>query len=88
MFYFLGREIQQKGHEVFICKQKYATQILIKLKMEECKSTTNPMKQKQKIFKDDGAENVDEGLYRSLIGYLMYLTATRLNILYAVSLLS
>jgi len=76
MFYFLGMEIQQKGHEVFICQQKYAKEILIKFKMEECKSTTTPMSQKEKFCKDDGAEKVDEGLYRSLIGCLMYLTAT------------
>ncbi|XP_049392922.1 uncharacterized protein LOC125857337 [Solanum stenotomum] len=56
--------------------------------MEECKSTTTPMNQKEKFCKDDGAEKVDEGLYRSLIGFLMYLTATRPDIPYAVSLLS
>lgn len=88
MFYFLGMEIQQKGQEIFICQQKYAKEILIKFKMEECKSTTTPMNQKEKFCKEDGAEKVDEGLYRSLIGCLMYLTATRPNILYAVSLLS
>ncbi|XP_049406123.1 uncharacterized protein LOC125869718 [Solanum stenotomum] len=54
--------------------------------MEECKSTT-PMNQKEKFFREDGAEKVDEGLYRSLIGCLMYLTTTRPNILYTVSLL-
>lgn len=88
MFYFLGMEIQQKGHEIFICQQKYAKEILIKFKMEECKSTTTPMNQKEKFCKEDGAKKVDEGLYRSLIGCLMYLTATRPDILYVVSLLS
>ncbi|KAL0536061.1 hypothetical protein IC582_024993 [Cucumis melo] len=41
-----------------------------------------------KKFKMDGADKVDEGYFRSLIGCLMYLTATRPDILNAVSILS
>ena len=44
--------------------------------------------QKEKLCKEDGAEKVDEELYRSMIGCLMYLPATRLDIMYVVSLLS
>ncbi|CAJ2646886.1 unnamed protein product [Trifolium pratense] len=46
------------------------------------------MNQKEKFCKEDGAEKVDEMLHRSLIGCLMYLSATRPDILHAVSLLS
>jgi len=46
------------------------------------------MNQKEKLSKDDGFDNVDEGHYRSLIGCLMYLTATRPDIMFAISLLS
>nr|KYP62302.1 hypothetical protein KK1_016829 [Cajanus cajan] len=46
------------------------------------------MNQKEKFSIEDGAEKVDENLYRSLIGCLMNLTATRPDITYAVSLLS
>ncbi|XP_034695665.1 uncharacterized mitochondrial protein AtMg00810-like [Vitis riparia] len=56
--------------------------------MEECKPTSTPMNQKEKFCKEDGAEKVDEGLYRSMIGCLMYLTATRPDIMHVVSLLS
>jgi hypothetical protein len=56
--------------------------------MEECKSMTTPMNVKEKFCKDDGADKVDEAIYRSLIGCLMYLTATRPDIMHAVSLLS
>ena len=42
--------------------------------MEECKPTATPMNQKEKFYKEDGVEKVDERLYRSLIGCLMYLT--------------
>ncbi|XP_057965337.1 uncharacterized mitochondrial protein AtMg00810-like [Malania oleifera] len=56
--------------------------------MEECKPTATPMNQKEKFCREDRAENVDEKLYRSLIGYFMYLNATRLDIMHAVSLIS
>ena len=56
--------------------------------MEECKPTATPMNQKNKFCKEDGAKKVDERLYRSLIGCLMCLTATRPDIMHAVSLLS
>ena len=46
------------------------------------------MNQNEKFNKEDGAGKVDEGLYRSLIGCLMYLIATRPNIVFVVSLLS
>ncbi|RVW24361.1 Copia protein [Vitis vinifera] len=56
--------------------------------MEECKPTSTPMNQKKKFCKEDGAEKADEGLFRSMIGCLMYLTSTRPDIMYVVSLLS
>jgi hypothetical protein len=56
--------------------------------MEECRSTTTPMNQKEKFCKEDGAAKIDEALYRTLIGCLMYLTATRLDIMNATSILS
>nr|KYP73998.1 hypothetical protein KK1_006666 [Cajanus cajan] len=46
------------------------------------------MNQKEKLSKEDGVNKIDEGYYRSLIGCLMYLTATRPDILFVVSLLS
>ncbi|KAJ8773161.1 hypothetical protein K2173_028338 [Erythroxylum novogranatense] len=56
--------------------------------MEECKAVATPMNQKKKLSKGDGTEKVDEGYYRSLVGCLMYLIATRPDILFAVNLLS
>ena len=62
--------------------------ILKKFRMEECKPTSTPMNQKEKFCKEDGAEKADEGLFRSMIRCLMSLTAKRLDIMYAISLLS
>ncbi|KAL0408197.1 UNVERIFIED_CONTAM: Copia protein [Sesamum radiatum] len=88
MSYFLGMEIKQGQSEVFIYQKKYAKEILKKFQMEECKAASTPMNQKEKLSKEDGADKVDEGYFRSLIGCLMYLTATRPDILSVVSVLS
>ena len=88
MSYFLGMEVQQNQRGIFICQQKYAKEILKKFKMEERKSMTTSMNLKEKFCKEDGADKVDDAIYRSLIGCLMYLTATKPDIMHVVSLLS
>ena len=88
MSYFLGMEVKQSNDGIFICQQKYAKEILKKFHMESCKSTSTPMNLKEKFSKNDRTNKVDEGQYRSLIGCLIYLTATRLDIAFVVSSLS
>ncbi|XP_020272094.1 uncharacterized protein LOC109847266 [Asparagus officinalis] len=88
MSYFLGMEIKQAQNEIFICQRKYLKAILKRFGMEECKSVSTPMGNKEKLQKNDGADPADEGLYRSSIGCLMYLTATRSDIMFPESVLS
>ena len=56
--------------------------------MEDCKEMNTPMNQKEKLNKNDRAEKVEETYFRGLVGCLMYLTVTRPDILYVVSILS
>ena len=88
MTYFLGMEVQQNQHGIFICQKKYAREILRKFQMDECKAMSTPMNPKERLCKQDGTSQVDEGYFRSLISCLMYLSATRPDIQFAVSLLS
>ncbi|XP_016690648.1 uncharacterized protein [Gossypium hirsutum] len=88
MSYFLDIEIKQNQNEVFICQRKYAKEILRKFHMEDCKAMSTPMNQKEKLIKDDGSAKVIEAEFRSLVGCLMYLAATRPDILNDVSILS
>jgi len=88
MSFFLGMEIKQDEYEVFICQKKYAKEILKKFKFGKCKEANSPMNQKEKLCKEDGADKINEGYFRSLIGCLIYLTATCLDILNVVSILS
>jgi len=60
MTFFLGMEIMQDEHEVFICQKKYAKEILKKFKLEECKEMSTPMNQKEKLCKEDGTDKIDQ----------------------------
>lgn len=88
MAFFLGMEVNQIPGEIFICQKKYVREILKRFRMEECKSIATPMNQKEKLSRSDGSALADNAFYRSLVGCLMYLTATRPDILFPVSVLS
>lgn len=88
MHYFLGIEVSQRKNGIFISQKKYIEELLKKFKMCGCKPVATPLVANEKLQKDDGSPKVDASLYRSLIGSLLYLTATRPDIMYATSLLS
>jgi hypothetical protein len=43
MKYFLGIEVEQSAHGIFVCQQKYATNILKRFRMDTCKPTKTPI---------------------------------------------
>ncbi|KAK4395665.1 Retrovirus-related Pol polyprotein from transposon RE2 [Sesamum angolense] len=88
MHFFLGIEINQEKEGIFICQRKYKETLLKKFKMESCKTITTPLVTGEKYQKEDGSQKVDGSMYRSLIGSLLYLTATRPDIMFATSLIS
>ncbi|KAA0053129.1 integrase [Cucumis melo var. makuwa] len=81
--YFLGIEVNQNEGEIVISQQKYAHDLLKKFQMENASPCNTPMDANLKLCKDNIGEAVDPSLYRSLVGSLMYLTATRPDILFA-----
>ncbi|KAL0379240.1 UNVERIFIED_CONTAM: Retrovirus-related Pol polyprotein from transposon RE1 [Sesamum radiatum] len=83
MHFFLGIEINQEKEGIFICQKKYTETLLKKFKMESCKTVTTPLVIGEKYKKEDGSRKVDGSIYRSLIGSLLYLTATRPDIMFA-----
>ncbi|XP_052479548.1 uncharacterized mitochondrial protein AtMg00810-like [Gossypium raimondii] len=88
MTYFLGIEIKQGSDGIFISQQTFASKVLEKFCMQKCKSVTTPVALGEKLSSTSEHDRVDEKAYRSLIGCLLYLTATRPDIVYAISLLS
>ncbi|KAJ9678984.1 hypothetical protein PVL29_021029 [Vitis rotundifolia] len=88
MNYFLGMEIYQCSSGIFISQRKYTVDILKKFKLESCKEVATPLAQNEKISKNDGEKLEEPFAYRSLVGNLLYLTATRPNLMFPTSLLS
>jgi len=88
MYYFLGIEVVQLSDGVFISHKKYALEILDRFKMKNCNSVSTPTDLSLKLIKDDARKKMNATLYKQMVGSLMYLTSTRLDIMYVVSLIS
>ncbi|GJV27880.1 putative ribonuclease H-like domain-containing protein [Tanacetum coccineum] len=82
--FFLGLRVKQKEDGIFISQDKYVTEILKKFGFSDVKTTSTPMETHKPLLKDADGEDVDEHLYRSMIGSLMYLTSSRPDIMFAV----
>ncbi|GKA63743.1 putative ribonuclease H-like domain-containing protein [Tanacetum coccineum] len=82
--FFLGLQVKQSQEGIFISQDKYVAEILKKFDFVSVKSAITPMETKAPLAQDEGGPDVDLHLYRSMIGCLMYLTASRPDIMYAV----
>jgi hypothetical protein len=69
---------------IFISQSKYAKNIVKKFGMESASHKRIPAATHLKLSKDEKGVNVDQSLYRSMIGSLLYLTASRPDISFAV----
>ena len=86
--YFLGLQVHQNKSGIFLSQQKYAGEMLKKFQMEDCKPVGTPMVTGCKLSKEEKSPKVDQTLYRSMIGSLLYLTASRPDILQSVCLVA
>jgi hypothetical protein len=84
--FFLGLQIKQSKQEKFVHQAKYTKDIVRKFKMEDSKAMVTPMSTTTALDVDDEGEHVDQKEYQSMIGSLLYLTATRLDIKFSVCL--
>ncbi|GKC28775.1 hypothetical protein Tco_1036069, partial [Tanacetum coccineum] len=75
---------QQKKDGIFISQDKYVAEVLKKFDFATMKTVSTPMELNKALIKDEEADSMDVHLYRSMIGSLMYLTASRPNIMFAV----
>ncbi|GKV50593.1 hypothetical protein SLEP1_g57296 [Rubroshorea leprosula] len=88
LHYFLGLEVVQSDSGIFVCQKKYVQEVLDRFQMKNCNSVTTPVDKGVKLVKDPGGRSVDSKLYKQIVGSLMYLTATRPDIMHGVSLIS
>ena len=86
--YFLGIEIAQSSSGVVLSQRKYALDILEETGMLDCKPVDTPMDPNVKLIPRQGEPLGDPGRYRRLVGKLNYLTITRPNISFPVSIVS
>ena len=86
--YFLGIEIAQSSSGVVLSQRKYALDILEETGMLDCKPVDTPMDPNVKLVPGQGESFGDPGRYRRLVGKLNYLTITRPDISFPVSVVS
>nr|GEV14378.1 hypothetical protein [Tanacetum cinerariifolium] len=82
--FFLGLQVKQKKDGIFISQDKYIAEILRKFGLTEGKSASTSIDTEKPLLKDPDGEDVDVHTYKSMIGSLMYLTTSRLDIMFAV----
>ena len=82
--YFLGLQIKQTRNDIFINQAKYCKELLKKFGMESAKEISTPMGTGCYLDKDEGGKPIDPSKYRGIIGSLLYLTASRPDIMFSV----
>nr|GFB37147.1 retrovirus-related Pol polyprotein from transposon TNT 1-94 [Tanacetum cinerariifolium] len=82
--FFLGLQVKPKEDRIFTSQDKYVAEVLRKFNFSDVKFASNPMDMEKTLVKDADGDDVDVHLYKSMIGSLMYLTASRPDIMYAV----
>ncbi|GJR54620.1 putative ribonuclease H-like domain-containing protein [Tanacetum coccineum] len=80
---FLGLQVKQKEYGIFISQDKYVAEILKKFDFVHVKTASTAIETQKPLVKDEEASDVDVHLYRSMIGSLMYLTASWPDIMFA-----
>jgi hypothetical protein len=81
--FFLGLQVKQSSEGIFINQAKYIQDLLKKYKLAEVSPMRTPMATGLKLHKDLSGVSVECKLYRGMIGSLLYLTASRPDIMFA-----
>src|SRR5438034_2119181 len=82
--FFLGFQIKQLKEGTFLCQTKYIANMLKKFDMEGAKPIKTPMATNGHLYLNQEGKSVDQNVYRSMIGSLLYLCASRPDIMLSV----
>jgi hypothetical protein len=82
--FFLGFQVKQMKDGNFVSQEKYTKDLLKRFNMEKYKPIKTPMPTNGHLDLDERGNPVDQTLYRSMIGSLLYLTASRPDIMFSV----
>jgi hypothetical protein len=86
--FFLRLQVSQLDKGIFISQTKCIKEMLKKFQMEDCKPMITPMIIGCKLSKDDESLEVNQTMYRSMIGSLLYAKTTRPDIVQVVGLMA
>jgi hypothetical protein len=78
--FFLGIQAKQMKKSTFMHQAKYTKDLMRKFNMVELKFVSTPMSTAMSLGPDEDGEAIDQREYRSMIGSLLYLMATRPDI--------
>jgi hypothetical protein len=82
--YFLGFQVKQLKDEIFISQSNYTQDLLKRFWMKDAKPNKTPMGTNGQLDHNTGGNFVDQKVYQSMIGSLLYLCASRPDITFFV----
>jgi hypothetical protein len=82
--YFFSLQIKQLKNRTFMSQGKYIKDMLKKFGMNDSKAISTPMKTNDNLDSDVSGYMVDQKLYRFMIRSLLYMTASRSNVMFSV----
>jgi hypothetical protein len=82
--YFLGFQVKQLKDDTFLSQTKYTQDLLKRFGMKDAKPAKTPMGTDGHVDLNKGRKSVDQKAYRSMIGSLLYLCASRPDIMLSV----
>eukprot|EP00253_Pinus_taeda_P023733 PITA_23733 len=88
LHYFLGLQVLQSKEGISLSQSKYACDLLRHFHMEDCKPAPSPFQSRAKLSVTCTSPEVDGTLYCQLVGKLLYLTHTCLDLSFVVGLIS
>ena len=86
--YFLGLEFSSSTDGYYLTQAKYTSDIISRASITDSKIVNTPIEYNCRLNSHEGESLSDATLYRQLVRSLIYLTITRLNISYAVHVVS
>ncbi|KAK9071706.1 hypothetical protein SSX86_008135 [Deinandra increscens subsp. villosa] len=84
--FFLGLQVKQTANGIFLNQSKYIQDMLKRFDMQSVSTSRTPISTSHKLHSDLSGKPVDVHLYREMIGSLLYLTASRPDIMFSVCL--
>jgi hypothetical protein len=81
-----GIQVKQTKQDTFVHQAKYTKDLMTKFNMAELKPVSTPMSSTVSLGPDEDDDAMDQREYMSMIGSLLYLTATQPDIQFAVGL--